>query len=470
MAAVQKQEIRYCLEIGYWKIRGLGAPCRMMCEFARVDYINKNYEAKEIENGYDVSDWFDVKPSLRMKNAMINLPYIIDTDGFIVTQSMACMSYLGRKFDMYGSNPKETSKVEMVLHQAQELRDSAVNSFYGGAKLEPYLDKKVPEVYTKVNDWLKAEEKGPYTLGERLTAGDVYLWEMLDQNEMLFSDYKKPSPLSGFSRLRNLYNAIRSEPNLQSYFAGPLYQLECNNIMAVWRGKPRGKPPSIGELQYFPLRARAEPLRYLLKYAGIPYTDRIISLKEWPAHKKIVPNGFLPNLKLPNGKYLPETGDIARYIATRAGPPLMPTSQEHKEAAARIFRISNTQPLSMLMPLTNWFSVEEAEKMIPASVGQTLKTLDSLEPELTKSGGAFFGGNLPHYGDFGIFHVVNLYLTLSKPSPTLPNAWKRWYENMRTLPGVKQYLEERPKAMSGRVGKPGSRITVYPLDDDDVKS
>lgn len=26
------------LEIGYWKIRGLGAPLRMLCEYAGVEY------------------------------------------------------------------------------------------------------------------------------------------------------------------------------------------------------------------------------------------------------------------------------------------------------------------------------------------------------------------------------------------------------------------------------------------------
>jgi len=449
------------LEVGYWKIRGLGAPCRMMCELAGIDYTAKNYEVKQTENGYDKSEWFDVKPSLRKKNAMINLPYVLDVDGFIVTQSMTCMAYLGRKFGMYGNNLKETSKVDMVLHQAQELRDTGVEAFYGEAKLDPWLEEKVPVIYTKIDGWLESEGKGPYTLGQKPSAADVYLWEMLDQGEMVASDLGKPSLLLGYPRLRKMYDTMRSEPNLQRYFEGPLYHLPCNNMYAFWAGKPR----SIGELHYFPLRARGEPLRYLLRYAGIPYTDRTISLQEWPEHKKIVPNGFLPALKLPEGKYLGETGDIARYISTRAGPPLMPRTQKEQIDAARIFRISNTPPLSMNMPLTNWFSSEDAEKKIPDSIAMTQKTLNELELELKVSGGAFFGGNQPHYGDFGLFHVVDLYLTLTKPSPKLSETWRTWYHKIRCLPGVKQYLQERPKAMSGRVGKPGSRITKYPLDD-----
>jgi len=449
------------LEVGYWKIRGLGAPCRMMCELAGIDYTAKLYEVKETENGHDWSDWLDVKPSLKKINSMINLPYVIDTDGFIVTQSMACMAYLGRKFGMYGSTPKETSMVEMVLHQAQDLRNSGVNAFYGTTKLESYLETKVPEVYPKIEGWLESQGKGPYTLGEKPTAGDVHLWEMLDQGELLAAEFEKPSPLSGYPRLKELYDSMRAEPNLQRYFSGPLYHIPCNNMYAVWTGKPR----SIGVLHYFALRARGEPLRYLLEYSGIPYTNRTISFEEWPEHKKIVPNGYLPVLELANGEYLGETGDIAKYIATRAGYPLMPRDQEKQNAAERIFRISNTPPLNMNMPVTNWFMAEDAEKKIPDCIANTLKALESLEPELIGSGGAFLGGKQPHYGDFGLFHVVNLFFTLTKPSPKLTDVWRTWYDNIRCLPGVKEYLEERPKAMSGKVGRPGSRITIYPLDD-----
>lgn len=36
---------------------------------------------------------------------------------------------------------------------------------------------------------------------------------------------------------------------------------------------------------YFPIRARGEPIRLILHYAGIPFEDDIIELKDWPARK-----------------------------------------------------------------------------------------------------------------------------------------------------------------------------------------
>ena len=73
MAAVPP-EAPSALEVGYWDIRGLGAPLRMMCEFASVDYNPKIYglTAKE-GDGWDASAWFDVKPVLKKKLSLIHI-------------------------------------------------------------------------------------------------------------------------------------------------------------------------------------------------------------------------------------------------------------------------------------------------------------------------------------------------------------------------------------------------------------
>ena len=60
--------LQMSLEVGYWKIRGLGAPLRMMCEYAGAEYTPVLYEAhaKE-EGGWDVSEWFSKNQHLRKK-------------------------------------------------------------------------------------------------------------------------------------------------------------------------------------------------------------------------------------------------------------------------------------------------------------------------------------------------------------------------------------------------------------------
>jgi hypothetical protein len=40
------------------------------------------------------------------------------------------------------------------------------------------------------------------------------------------------SPLKEFPRLQTYYEDVRSLPKLASYFAGPMYALHINNLMA----------------------------------------------------------------------------------------------------------------------------------------------------------------------------------------------------------------------------------------------
>ncbi len=77
--------------VGYHKIRGLGAPLRMMCYYRNQSYIQKGYGSNLREN------WFGAdKPNLAKSNSCINLPYILDGDQ-VITQSNTCLLYLGRK-------------------------------------------------------------------------------------------------------------------------------------------------------------------------------------------------------------------------------------------------------------------------------------------------------------------------------------------------------------------------------------
>ena len=94
-------------------------------------------------------------------------------------------------------------------------------------------------------------------------------------------------------------------------------------------------------LHYFPLRARAEPLKMILGHCKISYVDRQVPFAEWGAWKASgsVPPGKtggvqLPVLELEDGTLLPESLDIAKHVWTlgrrevtprRLGPPVTPS-------------------------------------------------------------------------------------------------------------------------------------------------
>uniref|UniRef100_A0A7E4W3E6 glutathione transferase n=1 Tax=Panagrellus redivivus TaxID=6233 RepID=A0A7E4W3E6_PANRE len=65
---------------------------------------------------------------------------------------------------------------------------------------------------------------------------------------------------------------------------------------------------------YFDVRGLGEPIRLLFKYAGVEFKDVRIQHADWPKIKATTPTGKLPYLEF-DGKILPESGAILRYLA-----------------------------------------------------------------------------------------------------------------------------------------------------------
>lgn len=243
------------------------------------------------------------------------------------------------------------------------------------------------------------------------------------------------------------------------------------------------------QLHYFQLRARAEPLRMMLRYSGLEYADVIMPLEEWfldPSNsagvprpggaKEKMPPGRtgerqLPVLGLPDGTLMPEALDIARYIAERGNPSLLGTDQtkadrlatlgdrtrqERADAGSKLPYLEN---YNIVNPILNWFSVEESEVQIPTFLTAVPEAMRYLVGEL--GSGPFFGGEAPDYGDFVVFHYVDNLVTLDGGA-TLQGlgdagvGFRAWFDRMRSLPAVAAYLAERPQPGVAAVGRPGS--------------
>eukprot|EP01102_Stenamoeba_stenopodia_P021890 TRINITY_DN893_c0_g7_i1.p1 TRINITY_DN893_c0_g7~~TRINITY_DN893_c0_g7_i1.p1 ORF type:complete len:236 (-),score=52.42 TRINITY_DN893_c0_g7_i1:61-768(-) len=227
------------LKVAYWSIRGLGAPLRMMCEYAGADYEPVNYELKGEPGAWDASAWFSVKPALKERNPLMNLPYVIDGDR-VVTQSNACLLYLGRKFGLGGKNEDETVRMEQALCQAFDLRNDAVKAFYSSnfeEDIKGYVNKSLPGHYDKFEEWL-AKLGTKYLASDEPTTADFHLWELLDQNELLAKFLERPSFLESnpkWSHLLAYYQRFKELPAIKKYLDGPLAKLPVNNKMAIFK-------------------------------------------------------------------------------------------------------------------------------------------------------------------------------------------------------------------------------------------
>ena len=212
----------------------------------------------------------------------------------------------------------------------------------------------------------------------------------------------------------------------------------------------------IGTLRYFPLRARAESLRLILHYSGQPYFMHRVDFDEWSTVKPHMPKGQLPVWQSDDSEELmPETADIAKHLAKISGRMgLMPADAAVAAEAARLFELCMDGPLGALNPLVNWTAKEEAIPRVASGVAEALKALSSL-----KLPSPYFGGAQPHYADFALWHCVDLCMLLDASSVNkLGNAYASWYKSIKEDRAIAAYLKCRPKAGTGRIGKPGSLI------------
>lgn len=72
------------------------------------------------------------------------------------------------------------------------------------------------------------------------------------------------------------------------------------------------------KLIYFNFQGRAEIIRWIFAYSGIPFTDERIEWEDWPEKKADMPGGKLPILMI-DTMPLMESLAIARYVAKEAG-------------------------------------------------------------------------------------------------------------------------------------------------------
>jgi glutathione S-transferase len=225
--------------------------------------VNCNLSDKE-GGGWDASHWFDAKPELKEKNPLMNLPYIIVGEE-VVSQSNACMLALGRKLNMLGSTEAQLSECEQLLCEVMDLRDKIIETSYihSAAISEDSARALITDVsskngcLTKLELWLTRERitrgfTGHYLVGDKASAPDFHLFEMLDQYSHFARYFNIDASLleTNFHNLHHFYEHFKAHPQNRAYFNSVLARLPINNKMAAFGSTPSGDkwvPGSVDE-------------------------------------------------------------------------------------------------------------------------------------------------------------------------------------------------------------------------------
>lgn len=197
------------------------------------------------------------------------------------------------------------------------------------------------------------------------------------------------------------------------------------------------------KLTYFNALGRGELIRWCFAYGGIQYEDERLDYGQWAQRKKEMPGGQIPVLFV-DGKPLPESLAISRYVAKQAG--LVPKDDLQaaycdaavdtlnsslvdvwtntlysKESAAEKTRVINEVLIPKVTPLLkrlnerlstrNWF-ISDKVTWADLMLCYAFTGMESQIPGLLK--------NYPH-----VTKVVN---------------------NVQNLPTIKKWIKERPSS------------------------
>ena len=251
------------ITVGYWSTKGLGAVCRMVVLYSGSTLKTKNYKLQPILNEnnlrYDGNEWHEKdKIELKKRNSLINLPYIelINSQGddILISQSNACLSFLGRKFGMFGKNEDEVSKCEQLLLETNDLRSVITSFAYTHFKNTDLEIEAAKEVFIrafqknnagkiqKFENWMQKnkDNKNYFLINNEITIPDFNLFDILDfyieflkyYNFVKDKNHKNIFNELGYPNISKFYNNFIQLPNMKKYFNSIFYKLPYTNKSA----------------------------------------------------------------------------------------------------------------------------------------------------------------------------------------------------------------------------------------------
>jgi len=211
--------------LGYWKIRGLAQPIRLLMGYAKTDFEDVQYEVTD--GDFSTESWLKVKYTLGLD--FPNLPYYIDGD-IKITQSNAILRYLGRKNKLDGETEAEKVRVDIMENMTMDFRNGFVGLCYN-PNFKDMVDgyKKKADGFLKSFSAFLGDRK--FFAGDKLTFPDFHMYELLDQHKLFDATLLEPYPtLLAFMKRFEEIPEIAAYMKSEKFFKGPI-----NNKMAGFK-------------------------------------------------------------------------------------------------------------------------------------------------------------------------------------------------------------------------------------------
>jgi len=201
------------------------------------------------------------------------------------------------------------------------------------------------------------------------------------------------------------------------------------------------------KLTYFNARARGEVPRWVLSYAGQSFEDVRVDGPDWPALKPKTPMGQLPFLEV-DGKTLPQSTSIARYLARKHGL----AGQGEWEAATIDALVDYVADASKgyyewlkttFVPDNQARSDEVKYEYLNVGIKPYLEGLERMLKQ-QQDGKAFFFGVNPTWADFAVVIFLDDLFTLDKDILEKYPTLAAHSDKVHGLKGIEEWIAKRP--------------------------
>nr|XP_033776861.1 glutathione S-transferase P 1-like [Geotrypetes seraphini] len=186
-------------------------PVRGRAEAMRLLLADQGAEWKD--DVVPLQKWFAGEVDLKKTAVFGQLPQMKDGE-FCLYQSNTILRYLGRKYDLCGSNIKEAAVIDMVNDGVEDLRQKYAGVVYYNR--EPGPEKYIEELPTHLSPFerlLSQNSKGSgFIAGNKISFADYNFLDMLQNHQHLAPDCLKSFPL-----MLAYLDRMTSRPKLKTY-------------------------------------------------------------------------------------------------------------------------------------------------------------------------------------------------------------------------------------------------------------
>jgi len=211
--------------LGYWNIRGLAQPIRLLLAYSGTEYEDKRYNMGPAPD-YDRSEWLNEKQTLGLD--FPNLPYYLDGD-VKLTQTLAILRYLARKNKLDGQTEEERLRAELAEQQLVDMNTALVRISYDPNFETLKVDylKNLPQSLELLSKFLGER---PFLAGESITYADFLAYEVLDKINIL-----APEEVAKLDNLKKYHERVESLPQIANYLKSAP-KVPLNGPMAKFGG------------------------------------------------------------------------------------------------------------------------------------------------------------------------------------------------------------------------------------------